>query len=178
MPRLLALILACLLAPQLSAQEQWEDQPIPKAPPRAEGEGPWPHLILRGVTLIDGTGSPPVGPVDIVIERNRIVRIKFVGFPGAPIDPDGRPKAEPGDREMDLSGMYVMPGLIDMHAHIGGKGRPRSTSTSSGWATASPRSASPAARPASTGWWRPSRRASGTRSRRRASSRTSTSARA
>jgi imidazolonepropionase-like amidohydrolase len=116
-----ALVVALGHARPATAQEEWEGQPIPKAPPRAEGEGPWPHLILRGVTLVDGTGAPPVGPVDIVIERNRIARIKFVGFPGIPIEADKRPKAEAGDKELDLSGMFVLPGLIDMHGHVGGK---------------------------------------------------------
>ena len=70
--------------------------------PRAKG--PFARLILRGVTLIDGTGAPPMGPVDIVIEKNRIAEIVAVGSPGVPIDPEGRPKAGPGDREMDLHG--------------------------------------------------------------------------
>ena len=32
------------------------------------GDGPYSQLIIRGVTLIKGDGSPPVGPVDIVID--------------------------------------------------------------------------------------------------------------
>ena len=52
---------------------------IPKAPEVKEGDGPYPQLIIRGVTLIDGTGSPPVGPVDIIIKQNRIERIVNVG---------------------------------------------------------------------------------------------------
>ena len=31
------------------------------------GEGPFNQLIIRGVTLINGDGSPPRGPVDIVV---------------------------------------------------------------------------------------------------------------
>lgn len=46
---------------------------IEKAPDRQEGEGPWPQLIIRGATLINGTLAPPMGPVDIVVENNRIV---------------------------------------------------------------------------------------------------------
>ncbi len=94
---------------------------IPAAPERAEGEGPFSQLILRGVNLIQGTGAPPFGPVDIVIESNRIVSITSVGAPGVPIDAAGRPEADSGAREMDLEGMYVLPGLIDMHGHMGGK---------------------------------------------------------
>jgi hypothetical protein len=64
---------------------------VAKAPARAEGEGPYSQLIIRGVTLINGTGAPPIGPVDIVIEKNRIVQISNVGSPGAPINPNRRP---------------------------------------------------------------------------------------
>ncbi|MEO7315201.1 MAG: hypothetical protein ABIW47_08450, partial [Ginsengibacter sp.] len=60
---------------------------VQKAPSRHEGEGPWSQLIIRGVTLINGTLSPPVGPVDIVVEGNRIVQIANVGAPGAPVNP-------------------------------------------------------------------------------------------
>ena len=45
-------------------------------------EGPFEQLIIRGVTLINGNGSPPLGPVDIVIEENIIKSIKTVGYPG------------------------------------------------------------------------------------------------
>ncbi len=53
-------------------------------------EGPFEQLIIRGVTLINGNGSPPLGPVDIVIEKNIIKSIKTVGYPGVEIrDEDG-----------------------------------------------------------------------------------------
>ena len=62
----------------------------------------------------------PVGPVDIVIVGDRIERVAVVGYPDVPILSRGRPVAEPGDREIDISGHYVLPGFIDMHGHIGG----------------------------------------------------------
>ncbi|MGQ4276911.1 amidohydrolase family protein [Pseudidiomarina sp. E22-M8] len=93
----------------------------PKAPPRGDqGEGPYQRLILRGVTVINGEGAPPQGPVDIVIENDRIANIVSVGNPGVPILPDNRPQLREGDKEMDLTGHYVLPGFIDMHGHIGG----------------------------------------------------------
>jgi len=93
---------------------------VAKAPERKEGEGPWPQLIIRGVTLINGTGSPPIGPVDIVIEKNRIVQVAQVGSPGMPIDSKSRPALKPGGHELNAEGMYALPGFIDMHGHIGG----------------------------------------------------------
>ncbi|MDP1859159.1 MAG: amidohydrolase family protein [Gemmatimonadaceae bacterium] len=89
------------------------------APKRAEGEGPFDKLILRGATLIDGTGGPPRGPVDIVVEKNRITQIVDVGFPNTPIDAEKRPKGPA--REIQAEGMYVLPGLIDLHVHTCGK---------------------------------------------------------
>ncbi len=103
-----------------AAQAQERPRSIEPAPARAEGEGPFGRLILRGPTLIDGTGSPPLGPVDIVIEGNRITNIRSVGNPGLPIDSTRRPAADPGDRELHLEGHYVLPGFIDLHGHIGG----------------------------------------------------------
>jgi len=84
-----------------------------------EGEGPFQRLIIRGATLIDGTGAPPIGPVDIVIEGNRIREIRNVGFPKVAIKESDRPK-DPS-REIDASNLYVLPGFIDMHAHAGGR---------------------------------------------------------
>lgn len=93
---------------------------ITKAPERKEGMGPYTQLIIRGVTLINGTGAPPMGPVDIVIEQNRIVQIRTLGNPDSKIDPARRPQLKAGGKEINCEGMYAMPGLIDMHGHIGG----------------------------------------------------------
>src|SRR5687767_11108832 len=90
------------------------------APDREDGIGPFPQLIIRGATLINGTGSPPFGPVDIVIEQNRIVKIDIVGYPGIKPDSTGRHKLKTNGHEIDATGMYVLPGFIDMHGHIGG----------------------------------------------------------
>lgn len=110
------LVLLVLLALPLLAQE---NAPAYAPDRRAdEGEGPFPRLIVRGVTVIDGSGAPPIGPADIVIEGNRIREVRYVGFPKVPIDPAGRPKD--ATREIDGTGMYVLPGFIDMHGHAGG----------------------------------------------------------
>jgi len=84
------------------------------------GDGPYSQLIIRGVTLINGDGSPPRGPIDIVIENNVIKDIKVIGYPGVEINENYRPKLKKGGHELDATGMYLLPGFIDMHGHIGG----------------------------------------------------------
>lgn len=93
---------------------------MPSAPDRSEGDGPFERLIIRGITLIDGTGSPAIGPVDIVIENNRIASIQTVGFPGVSIHEERRPAAGENDRILNAEGMYALPGFFDNHAHTGG----------------------------------------------------------
>jgi len=112
---LLASVLGLASVASVSAAPQ-----IPSAPDRSEGEGPFDRLILRAATLIDGTGAPPFGPVDIVVEGNRIVDIVSVGAPGAPIEQDRRPAVREGDQVLELEGHYVLPGFVDLHGHLGG----------------------------------------------------------
>jgi imidazolonepropionase-like amidohydrolase len=116
------LLLCCsffIISPLLFAQKK----EVPRAPARAEGEGPYEQLIIRGATLINGAGSPPIGPVDVVVEGNRITAIRTVGYPGVPIEQNSRPVAKAGAREVDATGMYLLPGFVDMHGHIGGTGQ-------------------------------------------------------
>ncbi|NER15438.1 amidohydrolase family protein [Leptobacterium flavescens] len=84
------------------------------------GDGPYSQLIIRGVMLINGDGAPPRGPIDIVVENNVIKDIQVVGYPGVPIDESKRPKLKAGGKELRCDGMYLLPGFIDMHGHIGG----------------------------------------------------------
>lgn len=83
-------------------------------------EGPFEQLIIRGVTLINGNGAPPRGPIDIVVENNKIVNIQVVGYPGVDIDDSKRPQLKSGGKELDCTGMFLLPGFVDMHGHIGG----------------------------------------------------------
>jgi hypothetical protein len=85
---------------------------------QGEGDGPYDRLIIRGVTVIDGTGAPPRGPMDIVIAGDRIQEVTSVGYPMVPINERSRPAK--GVKEIDGTGMYVMPGFIDLHVHCGG----------------------------------------------------------
>ena len=113
MKKIFQILLFTLFSTPLFAQ-------MSDAPSRAEGQGPYDRLIIRGVNMIDGTGSPATGPVDIVIEGNRIAQISTVGYPGLSINENRRPKAGENDKVINAEGMYLLPGFIDMHAHTGG----------------------------------------------------------
>jgi N-acyl-D-aspartate/D-glutamate deacylase len=58
-------------------------------------------IVIRGGTLIDGTGGPP-RPADVAVSDGRIVDIG-----------DGLR----GPRELEASGQVVAPGFIDIHTH-------------------------------------------------------------
>jgi imidazolonepropionase-like amidohydrolase len=83
-----------------------------------EGRGPFKTLVIRGATLIDGTGAPPQGPVDILVIGNRIAWVRGAGTPGLPLRTNRQPQTS--DLELDATGMYLMPGFVDMHVHAGG----------------------------------------------------------
>ena len=94
--------------------------PLTVAQDNPAAEGPYAQLIIRGATLINGNGAPPQGPIDVVIENNTIKKVQVVGYPGVPINEARRPKLKAGGKEIDATGMYLLPGFIDMHGHIGG----------------------------------------------------------
>ena len=83
-------------------------------------EGPFNQLIIRGAMLINGNGAPPLGPVDVVVENDKIAEVRVVGYPGVAINNSRRPALKPGGKEIDATGMYLLPGFVDMHGHIGG----------------------------------------------------------
>ena len=66
-------------------------------------------VILSHFTLIDGTGRAPVRDSALIIRNGRI---DWVG-------PAARLKAPKGVKVRNLSGKFVMPGLIDSHVHLG-----------------------------------------------------------
>jgi imidazolonepropionase-like amidohydrolase len=117
---LLASAAALVLAAGLAAQTPPPRDPLNPAPNRGSGEGagPFKTLVIRGAILIDGTGAPPQGPVDIVVEGNRIASVRSAGTPGLPLEPKRPPQN--ADHEIDATGMYVMPGFVDAHVHAGG----------------------------------------------------------
>jgi cytosine/adenosine deaminase-related metal-dependent hydrolase len=115
---LLAGLSALALAGSVSAQSLGQAEKRELADPipaRTLGEGPFARTVLRNAIYVDGTGAPAQGPVDIVIENDRIVQIASIGAPGA-IEEARRPPR--GDREYDLTGHYVLPGFVDAHVHL------------------------------------------------------------
>src|SRR5664279_4203493 len=77
------------------------------------------RLLIKNALIIDGAGNPARGPFDITVEGNTIVAITD------PAVREGGGSALPGavatgkpDRVIDATGMYVMPGIIDVHSHI------------------------------------------------------------
>ncbi len=119
-PFLVAIALAVVAAGAIASAAVAQDTPGAErdpVPARSEGEGPWPQLILRGANLVDGTGAPTRGPVDLVIENNRIAAIRVVGTPRSGPDPKRRPELADGGHEIDASGMTILPGFVDLHGH-------------------------------------------------------------
>ncbi|MEP6714256.1 MAG: amidohydrolase family protein [Terriglobia bacterium] len=64
--------------------------------------------VLRGFTLIDGTGAAAVPNSAIIIDGGRISWVGSVS----------RLKVPAGAEVVDLAGRFLMPGMIDLHAHI------------------------------------------------------------
>lgn len=119
---------ASLSSGQVALAHQGSEAPAARqtfnpAPARRAGEGfgPYPLMVIRGATLIDGTGAPPTGPVDIVIENDRITDIVQAGWPGMAERLNRPPHG--AAHEIDARGMYVMPGFVDAHVHAGGPGK-------------------------------------------------------
>jgi Tol biopolymer transport system component len=74
--------------------------PLSYTPPVAE------PVLIRNARVIDGTGAPVTPPRDLLIERGRISRIAAGGA-----------LAAGAARVVDASGKFIIPGLIDLHAH-------------------------------------------------------------
>jgi len=65
-------------------------------------------IALTGVTLFDGTGRAPQRNETLLIEGERI----------AAVFPDGSRAMPAGVTRLELTGRYVIPGLIDSHVHV------------------------------------------------------------
>jgi imidazolonepropionase-like amidohydrolase len=66
-------------------------------------------IALVGATLIDGSGGPALTDAVVVVRRGRIESVRGrAGF-----------ELPRKTREVDVSGRWIIPGLIDAHAHLG-----------------------------------------------------------
>lgn len=64
-----------------------------------------PHdLVIRGGTVVDGTGAPARG-ADVAVDGDRITRVGDVDASGA-------------GRVIDADGAIVTPGFVDIHSHL------------------------------------------------------------
>jgi imidazolonepropionase-like amidohydrolase len=90
------------------------------------------RLLIHNATVVDGNGTPARGPMSIVVENGVIadvVPLDPVAISrGAPPGMGGRGGPIQADAIIDASGKYVLPGLINAHAHLqeerGGKPQP------------------------------------------------------
>lgn len=80
------------------------------------------RIVIRNATIVDGNGTPASGPADITIEGNRITAIKWldpVARSGGPnVSGTGGGNSANADAEIDGTDKYVLPGLINAHAHV------------------------------------------------------------
>jgi imidazolonepropionase-like amidohydrolase len=82
---------------------------LPPGPGSAQASRPGERgVVLVGVTVFDGTGAPARPSLSVVVEGERI----------AAIFPTGSRPLPPGATVYDLTGRYLIPGLIDTHVHV------------------------------------------------------------
>jgi imidazolonepropionase-like amidohydrolase len=65
--------------------------------------------VLKNFTLIDGTGRAPAANSAMIVDAGRITWIGPVAQLKAPV----------GAESIDLTGKFVMPGIINLHGHLG-----------------------------------------------------------
>ncbi|MFF4254967.1 amidohydrolase family protein [Streptomyces sp. NPDC001663] len=67
-------------------------------------------LAFTHVTVIEGSGAAPAHDMTVVVEAGQITALA----------PSARTRLRPGVRTVDLTGKYLIPGLIEAHTHSDG----------------------------------------------------------
>jgi imidazolonepropionase-like amidohydrolase len=73
-------------------------------PELVEGDG---LVALENATIIDGTGAQPRGDAVVLVSGDRILKVGSMGqyrYPGATV--------------VDVTGRWLVPGFMDLHAHM------------------------------------------------------------
>jgi len=99
---LLAMILLILLCP-LNNNVVGETRGI-------ESGQRYDRLVIRNVMVVDGKGTPPRGPQDIIINGNKILSTRSTR--------NNEDIYEKEEHIIDGTGMYLLPGFINIHSHI------------------------------------------------------------
>lgn len=76
------------------------------------------RLIVRNATVVDGNGTPAKGPYDIVVENGMITQMIARDPVAMGRGNSRRAQSAAGTAEIDATGKYVLPGLINAHAHL------------------------------------------------------------
>jgi cytosine/adenosine deaminase-related metal-dependent hydrolase len=72
------------------------------------------HLIIRNVMIVDGNGTPAKGPANVTVDGNIIGHIQYLRQVGA-----SEQRHYGADTvEIDGTGKYLLPGLINAHGHL------------------------------------------------------------
>jgi imidazolonepropionase-like amidohydrolase len=85
-----------------------------RAPLVVRPPGAAPTVLLRSVAIFDGLALQRTTPRDVLLDAGRITRVAAPGMIATP----------PGARVVEGEGLTLMPGLIDMHGHVGNSSAP------------------------------------------------------
>ena len=114
-----ATVVTALQPSTVGAQQTTAAAPSAQVATRKFGdlaEGPYRRLVIQNVMVIPGHGGPPTGPYDVLIEGNTISQM--VAFDPVTAERRGGAQRMTGDRTIDGTGKYLMPGMIDLHMHL------------------------------------------------------------
>lgn len=87
----------------LTAEQAAQRPEAAKAPDHARQ---YKRLLIRNAMVIYGNAEPPFGPTNICVEGGLIARVGGIPRDWAP------------DAEIDATGKYVMPGIVNGHIHL------------------------------------------------------------